>query len=121
MTRLEDYELWAMARINARRLFYGPVDLTLAAKYSANTAKLILTAFKDKPSSMVHFALSNICGFTGDKVLDINPTLKKEVQDYLEKSDAAEAAIKSLNEVVEVGAENSKQVLGDSLPIGLEI
>jgi molecular chaperone DnaK (HSP70) len=121
ISRLEDYELWALARLNSRHLFYGPVDLTLPAKYSANVVKLLIASAKDKPVPMLHFALSQICAFTNDVVLDINDTLKAEVITYLQKTGASQVLIEGLTTLRLQSAEESKQILGDSLPIGLEI
>ena len=120
VSRLEDYEYWALARLNARKLFYGPVDLTSPAKDAASLANLIQTA-NAKPSPMALFAISHICALTGDKHLDVNEKALNSSLKYLEKHQAQETYIKHLKEVVVDNAEESKQVLGDSLPIGLEL
>ena len=120
ISRLEDYELWALARLNARKLFYGPVDLTAPSKEAASLANLIITS-NPKPSSMALFAVSHICALTGDKHLDVNEKALKSALKYLENHKAQESYIMHLREVLVDSAEESKQVLGDSLPIGLEL
>ena len=120
ISRLDDYEFWALARLNARKLFYGPIDLTASSKDAASLANLLITA-NPKPSPMALFTLSHICALTGDKHLDVNEKALKNAINYLEKNKAQESYIKHLKEITADSAEESKQVLGDSLPIGLEL
>ena len=120
ISRLEDYELWALARLNARKLFYGPIDLTASSKDAASLANLIISS-NDKPTPMALFCISHICALTGDKHLDVNEKALNAAIKYLEKNQAQEVYIKHLKEVVADTVEESKQVLGDSLPIGLEL
>ena len=120
VSRLDDYEFWALARLNARKLFYGPIDLTASAKDAASLSNLIQSA-NQKPSPMALFTLSHICALTGDKHLDVNEKALTSTLKYLEEHKAQENYLKHLKEVVADTAEESKQVLGDSLPIGLEL
>lgn len=120
ISRLEDYEYWTLARLNARKLFYGPADLTASSKDASSLANLIQSA-NSKPSPMALFTISHICALTGDKHLDVNEKALKASVKYLETHKAQESYVQHLKEVVVDSAEESKQVLGDSLPIGLEL
>jgi len=121
ISKLEDYEIWTLARLHARHLFYAPLDLTTPQKDASFTAKLLKEAKQGKVGPMTLFALSRIGAMTGNLALDLNDILRSEIIEYMENQDAQESHIKHLREIAEDSAEDAKQLLGDSLPIGLQL
>ena len=121
VSKLEDYELWGIARLMARRLFYGPVDLTMSNKDASSYAKLIMVSNPKQASNMVLFALCRLAAKTGESFLDINEKLRKEILTYFKDHNCQENIAKHVEEIVEDSREESKQILGDSLPLGLTL
>ena len=119
VSKLEDYELWGIARLMARRLF-GPIDLTMSSKDASSCAKLIMASNPKEASNMVLFALSRLAAKTGES-LDINEKLRKEILNYFKDHNCQENIVKHVEEVIEDSREESKQILGDSLPLGLTL
>ncbi|NQZ57959.1 MAG: hypothetical protein HRT88_10910, partial [Lentisphaeraceae bacterium] len=121
ITKLEDYELWVMARLHARHLFYGPVDLSTSNKDASFIAKLLKEGKKGNVSPMTLFALSRICAKSGNHALDINDQLRAEIMEFMQSQGALDSQVQHVKEVRADSAEESKQLLGDSLPIGLQL
>jgi hypothetical protein len=121
VSKLEDYEFWAIARLMSRHLFYGPVDLTMNRKDASSFIKLIMASTKEKISPMALFTLSRLGAKTGEDFIDINETLRAELLTFLKEKKAQENLIQHVEEIIEDSQEESKQILGDSLPLGLTL
>ncbi|MCM8531065.1 MAG: hsp70 family protein [Lentisphaeraceae bacterium] len=121
VSKLEDFELWAMARLLSRKLFYAPVDLTMSSKDASSFIKLLMITNKEKLGNMTTFALSRMATMTGESYLDINEKLRTELVTFLKSHDCQDALIRHIEEVIESSREESNQILGDTLPLGLTL
>ena len=117
---LEDYEFWTLSRVGARNLVYGSAETIIPSKEATKWLRYLLDS-KKSDSKMALHALSQIAAFTGDKLLDVDDKIKEEIKTHLAANNVSEAQIKRLFEKLEQSADESKQILGDSLPIGLKI
>jgi hypothetical protein len=120
-TRLDDVELWMIARMAARRPIYAPLDLVLPAKSITSLATLIMQTNTKKLTNMHYLCLSRIMSLTGNTSLDIAEKNREAAIKFLQKNQAPKHFSQAILEVVEEKVEDQSIVLGDSIPIGLKL
>jgi len=67
------------------------------------------------------FAAAQIARATGDRLREIDDATRAAVIDGLRAADAYEAWIQIVSQVTELKSSDEARVLGDSLPIGLQL
>lgn len=114
--------LWALSRIGARELLYGPVDRVIpAGEVSAWIKTLLKTQWRDpKP---VIAALSQMARKTGDRTRDLDPSVVEQiifwVEDKAPDKKWAQDHIKYLQEVVSLAKHEEHLIFGETLPSGI--
>jgi len=108
---------WALSRIGAREMFYGPVDRVIPPdEVSKWINKLLGTEWKNpKP---VGLTLSMLGRRTGDRMRDIDPDLQEAVADYLTKQEMTEQ-LRYITSVVSLEKQDETEIFGESLPSGI--
>ena len=109
--------LWAVSRIGARELLYGPVDRVIPSReIEVWVAHLLDQAWTN--SKPVASALAQIARKTGDRMRDLNPALMDQVIGWLRDRDfGAEAEF--LTSVKPMAIREESVIFGESLPTGL--
>ncbi|EDM26206.1 putative heat shock protein 70, dnaK [Lentisphaera araneosa HTCC2155] len=120
-TRLDDVELWMIARMAARRPIYAPLDLVLPAKSITSLTTLIMQTNPKKLTNMHYLCLSRVMSLTGNPSLDIAEKNREAAIQFLKKNQAPKHFAQAIQEVVEEKVEDQSIVLGDSIPIGLKL
>jgi len=105
-------ELWCLARIGARELFYGPANQVLPPSTAARWAEALLKT----PNAAETAAM--LARRTGDGARDLSPGSLELIRRTLEKHPAAER----LTAILDGRAERDlSQVFGEELPSGLVV
>ncbi|MDD7986316.1 Hsp70 family protein [Lentisphaera marina] len=120
-TRLDEVELWMIARMAARRPIYAPLDLILPAKSITSLATLIMQTNAKKLTNMHFLCLSRIMSLTGNPALDVAEKNRQAAINFLKKNQAPKHFSQAILEVIEEKVEDQSIVLGDSIPIGLKL
>lgn len=113
--------LWCLGRIGARRLLYGPREATVRAATAADWARCLMKLPKPSKDEDRLSCLVSIGRLTGDRQLDLDEDVRREIAAYLEKLGAAEADRLPLTRVVEPDRDTERAAFGEGLPAGLRL
>jgi molecular chaperone DnaK (HSP70) len=113
---------WALSRLGARELLYGPVDRVVAApEVSHWIDRLLKTEWRDRHP--VTLALAQMARKTGDRTRDLDPGLLDCIRSWMAtdpkpKKSAAEQQ-KYLQTVVPMAGQEESLIFGEDLPTGI--
>ncbi|HHJ38169.1 MAG: molecular chaperone DnaK [Methylothermaceae bacteria B42] len=127
LTRLQknpkepEQSAWALGRIGCRIPFYASSHHVVPKEASqAWLEKLLQLDFKKKPA--LGFAAALLARMSGDRVRDIDESLRQAVIKKLRQSKAPASWIDMVSQPVsELSQEDEKRMFGESLPPGLKL
>ena len=111
--------MWALGRLGARRPVYGPLNEVLPSHQVEVWIRALKRLAHGREVKPVRTAMVQLARLTGDPVRDVRELVCGEVVDWLRRNGASESAVRPLEHVEFVGADEQQLVLGDSLPTGL--
>jgi molecular chaperone DnaK (HSP70) len=114
--------LWALSRMGARELLYGPVDRVIPPNQVSNwIATLMQTQWRD-PTPVIT-ALVQMARKTGDRTRDLDPSMSERVirwiTDNTRDKKTQEQHLKYLQEVVSMAKQEESLIFGEALPAGI--
>jgi molecular chaperone DnaK (HSP70) len=114
--------LWALSRMGARELLYGPVDRVIPPNRISNWIHcLIQTKWRD-PDPVIT-ALVQMARKTGDRTRDLDPSMADKVirwiSDNTHEKKLLEQHLKYLLEVVSMAKQEESLIFGEALPAGI--
>jgi molecular chaperone DnaK (HSP70) len=112
--------LWAIARIGARRPFYGSAHDAVPPDIVAGWLDTIM-ALDWKRVEAAPFAAAHLARLTGDRSRDLPMELRDRLVLRLTAIGAAPAWITMIREKMELDEAGERAFLGDSLPPGLKL
>ncbi len=117
------YGFWALTRLGARSLLYGPLNAIVHHQVVEKWLETILPFEPGNQSERLAwaFCLSQLARCTGQRALDIDDSHRDSVLRVLRNRSVPEHWVRMVEEVSELEQEEQGQMLGDSLPIGLRL
>jgi molecular chaperone DnaK (HSP70) len=118
------YGFWALTRLGARGLLYGPLNAVLHPQVVERWLDDVLSFRPGNDSEKLGwaFCLSQLARPTGQRALDVDDGHRERVLAVLRGLGAIPAAwVRMVEEVTESGGEEQSQMFGESLPIGLRL
>jgi hypothetical protein len=117
------YGFWALTRLGARSLLYGPLNAVVHHQVAEKWLDAILPFEPGNQSERLAwaFSLSQLARRTGQRALDIDDSHRENVLRVLRGLSVPEHWRRMVEEVSELEQEEQGQMLGDSLPIGLRL
>ncbi len=117
------YGFWALTRLGARALLYGPLNAVMHHQVVEKWLESILPFQPGNQSERLAwaFCLTQLARRTGQRALDIDDTHRQSVLDVLRGQSIPDHWRRMVEEVSEMEREEQGQMLGDSLPIGLRL
>jgi molecular chaperone DnaK (HSP70) len=117
------YGFWALTRLGARALLYGPLNAVVHHQVVEKWLESILPFEPGNQSERLAwaFCLSQLARRTGQRALDIDDKHRENVLRVLRGQSIPEHWLRMVAEVSEMEQEEQGQMLGDSLPIGLRL
>jgi molecular chaperone DnaK (HSP70) len=117
------YGYWALTRLGARKLFYGPLNLVVHPQVVETWLEQVLnfTPTNDSEKNGWAFCLANLARMTGQRALDIDDAIRLRVLDRLKSVKVPAHWWEMVERVVETEAGDRGQLFGESLPIGLRL
>ena len=109
--------LWALSRIGARELLYGPVDRVIPPKEIEAWVTSILGKEWKNPRP-VGAALAQMARKTGDRMRDLDPLIMDQVIHWLRKMDLKDETY-FLTSVKPMATQEESTIFGESLPSGI--
>ena len=122
--KASNQEIWALSRLGARRLIYGPANCVVRREIAERWVEQLLsskTRQKAGESETLAFALVQIARCTGDRTRDLDEAIRQKVVAYLTTFPAGQRWAKQVLEVVALEAQEQARILDESLPAGLQI
>jgi hypothetical protein len=114
---------WALTRIGARALFYGPLNLVVHPQVVEGWIDQLL-AFQpanDSEKNGWAFCLANLARLTGQRALDVDEAVRARALDALRPLKVPAHWVEMVERVVAMDAADRGQMFGESLPIGLRL
>ena len=117
------YGFWALTRLGARTLVYGPLNAIVHHQIAETWLDAILgfTPGNDGERLAWGFCLSQLARRTGQRALDVGDDHREKVLGVLRAMDVPAHWAQMVEEVTELEGEEQGQMLGDALPIGLRL
>lgn len=110
--------LWALSRLGARELLYGPVDRVIPPEEVAGWVARLVAGDWTNPLP-VGAALGQLARRTGDRVRDVSPEIAAKVLAWMAQHPGMGASARLVEEVVPVARQEESTLFGESLPSGI--
>lgn len=118
--KASDQELWALSRLGARSLVYGPANCVVRKEKAARWVQRLLEKTWRQPEATA-FALTQIARCTGDRTRDLDEAVRERVAERLASFSAGQRWARQVREVVPLEAREQARILDETLPAGLQI
>ncbi|MFN4260434.1 MAG: Hsp70 family protein [Gemmataceae bacterium] len=117
------YGFWALTRLGARVLFYGPLNAVVHPDVVQGWLDAILSFEPGNASerSAWLFCLTQLARRSGQRALDIDDSHRDSVLTVLHARQASPHWIQTVEQVTELENDERSQMFGESLPIGLRL
>jgi hypothetical protein len=117
------YGFWALTRLAARVLLYGPLNTVIHPEVVQRWLEAILPFQPGHESEWLAwaFCLTQLARQCGQRALDIDDSHRQKVLAVLRSQAAPAHWVKMVEEVSELEGEEQSQMFGESLPIGLRL
>ncbi|KJS33542.1 MAG: molecular chaperone DnaK [Desulfatitalea sp. BRH_c12] len=109
---------WALARIGARELLYGPADRVIPPQEAAQWIALLLNQSWPNPK-WIGAALAQLARKTGDRTRDVAPALTARILAWMDQYPELSDQQRYLTEVVPIARQEEQVLFGESLPSGI--
>ncbi len=118
--KASDQETWALSRLGARTLLYGPANCVVRREIAAAWLERLLRGEWRKPETLA-FAVVQIARYTGDRTRDLDEELRQRIAERLAPFSAGQRWSRQVLEVVALEEREQARILDESLPAGLQI
>ncbi|HZT82341.1 MAG TPA: Hsp70 family protein, partial [Gemmataceae bacterium] len=117
------YAFWALTRLGARVLLYGPLNTVLHPQVVQGWLEQLVGFEPGHPSERMNwaFCLAQLARRSGQRALDVDDSHRQSVLTVLRGLEVPEHWVRMVEEVTELEGEEQSQMFGDSLPIGLRL
>lgn len=111
---------WAIGRIGARIPFYGSAHNVVPAEIAADWLQYVLKLDwrKTQPAA---FAATMLARMSGDRERDIQPELRAQIIQFLQKAKCPASWVAMVQHATELQAADERSMYGESLPPGLRL
>jgi len=118
--KASDQETWALSRLGARTLLYGPANCVVRREIAAAWLERLLRGEWRKPETLA-FAVVQIARYTGDRTRDLDEELRQRIAQRLAPLPAGQRWSQPVLEIVALEEREQARILDESLPAGLQI
>jgi hypothetical protein len=117
------YGFWALTRLGARALLYGPLNAVVHPQVAEGWLEAIVGFEPGNQSETLAwaFCLSQLARRTGQRALDVDDSHRQSALTVLRSLQVPGHWVRMVEEISELEQEEQGQMLGDSLPIGLRL
>jgi hypothetical protein len=117
------YGFWALTRLGARGLLYGPLNTVVHPQTVEQWLEALMKFEPGHESERTSwaFCLSQLARRTGQRALDVDDTQREGVLEVLRSLPVPGHWSRMVAEVSELQGEEQRQLFGESLPIGLRL
>lgn len=116
---LHSAAFWALGRIGARKLVYGPLNGVVAPDVVARWLLPLTKVGSDEV--LAAFAVMQLARKTGDRYRDIDESTRRNVESWMDRVSAPKRYRQLVHEVGSLESEDQALIFGEALPKGLRI
>jgi hypothetical protein len=116
--KIKAQHLWALSRIGARELLYGPADRVVPPKEVSRWIEQLMGYAWTNPSAAGR-ALSQLARKTGDRARDLEDRLQTKILEWMDQNQLPEELQRPVREVVSLARQEQTAMFGESLPSGI--
>lgn len=118
-TPLEDHHFQVIARLGARRLFYGPHNTIIPAENINKLTARLLSLTEKNPNRPALLAVSSLTCLSGQREFDVAEKHRTRAHKLLKQHNAPNEWIERIESVHKDSRDFQAEVTGDTLPLGL--
>lgn len=116
--KIKPQQLWALSRLGARELLYGPMDRVVPPAEAAAWVEWLLETERGNPVTVAR-AISRMARKTNDRARDLDETRRGRVLAWMEGHDMPEELIAPVRKTLPLARQDQKAMFGESLPSGI--
>ena len=116
--KLKAQHLWALSRLGARELLYGPADRVIPSAEVSKWIDQLISYDWSNPNSAGR-TVSQLARKTGDRSRDLDDNVQAEVLDWMAQNDIPEDRQRQVLEIVPLAHQDQDAMFGESLPQGI--
>lgn len=116
---LAEAAYWAIGRLGARRLLYGPLNATIPPDAAAAWARALTEHAGE--SDLRRLAMMQLVRACDDRFLDVDTETRERIADWLSRSAAPEHYIRLVRSPDRLDDQEQTALFGDALPLGLQL
>ncbi len=116
--KLKAQHLWALSRLGARELLYGPADRVIPPAEVSKWIDQLISYSWSNPNTAGRI-VSQLARKTGDRSRDLDENVQADVLDWMEQNDMPEDRKRRVREIVPLAYQDQDAMFGESLPQGI--
>ncbi len=110
--------LWVLSRIGSRQPLYGPANKVVPPGEVSSWLEMLKKQEWKQTRKLIEAVIS-MARLTGDRIRDLQPTVRQEIIIWLQLLGARDNDLEPLRRVVSLAGRERDQAFGESLPEGL--
>ena len=116
--KIKPQHLWALSRLGARALLYGPVNRVIPPGDAAAWIDWLLEFELSNPVTIAR-AVSQLARKTNDRARDLDDRMRTRVLTWMQDHDLSADLIDPVRNTLSVERRDQKAMFGESLPSGI--
>jgi hypothetical protein len=116
--KIKAQHLWALSRIGARELLYGPADRVVPPQEVSRWIEQLMDYSWTNPGAAGR-AVSQLARKTGDRARDLEDRLQTKILEWMDQNQLTEELQRPVREVVTLERQEQTAMFGESLPSGI--
>ena len=116
--KLKSQHLWALSRLAARELLYGPADRTIPPAEAARWINQLIGYSWSNPT-IVGRTISQMARKTGDRARDLDEEMRNRVLEWMAVNELTEDLKRRVMEITPPARNDQTAMFGESLPLGI--
>jgi hypothetical protein len=116
--KIKSQHLWALSRLGARELLYGPVDRVIPPREAAGWIQWLLGIERSNPVTIAR-AVSQMARKTNDRARDLDENMRSRVLSWMQEHELTADLIDPVRKVLPLARQDQKAMFGESLPSGV--
>ena len=116
--KVKAQHLWALSRLGARELLYGPVDRVIPPAEVVGWIERLLGYDRSNPITIAR-AISRMARQTNDRIRDLDEKTRSRVLNWMQGNELPSDLIDPVRMTMPLAHQDQKAMFGESLPSGI--
>jgi len=116
--KLKAQHLWALSRLGARELLYGPADRVIPPAEVSKWIDQLISYSWSNPNTAGR-TVSQLARKTGDRSRDLDEKIQADILDWMAQHGMPQERKRRLREIVPLAYQDQDAIFGESLPQGI--